>query len=103
MNTAESRLPGDIRLIRARVVRITLPDDVHVQLKAHAARSGRSMSWIMTEAARVWLLRRQAAREAGPVRLPTCSEGGGVLPGVNLDSNAALCDYFDEIGEKCWP
>jgi hypothetical protein len=36
------------------------------------------------------------------VRLPTDGEGG-LLPGVNLDSSAALRDYFDEIGEKCWP
>jgi predicted transcriptional regulator len=83
-------------------VTITLPDDLHAEVKAEAARTGRTMNWIITEAARVWLPRRQAAREAAPVRLPTDGEGG-LLPGVNLDSSAALRDYFDEIGEKCWP
>jgi len=83
-------------------VTIALPADLHAQVKAEAARLGQTLSQFVTDALREGLQRRRVAREAGPVRLPTDGEGG-LLPGVNLDSNAALRDYFDEIGEKCWP
>jgi len=82
-------------------VTIMIDDDLHAEVKAEAARTGRTMSWIVTEALRVWVLRRQVVRESGPVRLPT--HPGGLRPGVNLDSNAALREYFDDIGEKNWP
>ena len=82
-------------------VTITLPADLHAQVKAEAARLGQTLSQFVTDALREGLQRRRVARESGPARLPTWP--GGPRPGVNLDSNAALREHFDDIGEKSWP
>lgn len=34
------------------------------------------------------------------VVLPTCEEGGGVLPGVDLTNNAALLDVMEDRPER---
>ena len=83
-------------------VTITLPADLHADVKAEAARTGRTMSEVIAEALREGLQRRKAEREADAVRMPTYG-GTGLMPGVDLDSNAALREYLDGIGEKCWP
>jgi hypothetical protein len=81
---------------------ITVPDDLYADVEAEAAGTGRTLSELFTDACRVMILRREAARRSGPAELPTYG-AGGLQRGVDLDNNAALRDYFDEIGEKCWP
>jgi hypothetical protein len=80
-------------------VTITLPDDLHAEVKAEAARIGRTMSEWLAESARDRLARRTRAASRRPVRLPTWP--GGLRPDVNLDSNAALRDLLDE-DEGIW-
>jgi CopG-like RHH_1 or ribbon-helix-helix domain, RHH_5 len=64
---------------------ITVPDDLHAELNAEAARTGRTVSEI--------LARRARTETRQPIRLPT--NPGGLRPGVDLDNSAAVWDLFD--------
>ena len=74
---------------------IRLDDDLLSQAKELAARTGRTLTAVIEGA-----LRRELAsledRQRAPLRteLPTF-DGGGIQPGVNLDSNAELLDLMD--------
>lgn len=43
-------------------------------------------------------LLRMRSRRRKRVVLPTCKMGGGVLPGVDLNNNAALLDVMEDRG-----
>lgn len=73
---------------------VNIDEQLLVEAKTVAARSGRTLTAVIEDALRASLA-RQRAREAGQrVRLPTHA-GGGVRPGVDLDDNAALRDLMD--------
>ncbi len=71
---------------------LQLDDDLVVQAKISAARSGRTLSQVIEDA-----LRQALASHAEPTRrrasVPTSP--GRPLPGVNLDDNAGLLDLMD--------
>jgi hypothetical protein len=73
---------------------ITIQDDLYRRVKSEAAATGRSVGELIEDALRDALAPRPAAASAR-VTLPTV-RGGGPMPGVNLDSNAALLDLMDE-------
>lgn len=73
---------------------IRIHDDLYAQVRARAASTGRSIGEVVEDA-----LRTAFANSGEPAPtvdpLPTFG-GSGVLPGVDLASNAALTDTMDE-------
>lgn len=74
---------------------IRLHDDVLAQAKQLAARTGRTLTAVIEDALRHEFAslddRRRAPRK---VELPSF-DGGGLQPGVNLDSNAELLELME--------
>lgn len=74
---------------------VRLPDDLLEQAQAHAARTGRTFTQLLSDA-----LRYELQREAAPRRvaepLPTYG-GHGLQPGVELGSNSALLDRMEAL------
>ena len=74
---------------------IRIHDDLYAQVRSRAASSGRSIGEVIEDA-----LRRAFADGGQPDApdvepLPTYG-GSGVMPGVDLTSNAALADAMDD-------
>jgi hypothetical protein len=73
---------------------VRISDDLYRRVKARAAQDGRSVGAVIEDAVRAALEPTVAA--SGPLApLPTFG-GGGIMPGVDLTSNAALQDVMDE-------
>jgi plasmid stability protein len=73
---------------------IRIDDELYREVKQRAARSGRTVAAVLEDAVRRGLTpaeRRSAGRYA--IR-PTGS--GGLRPGVDLSSNAAIAEVIDE-------
>jgi hypothetical protein len=77
------------------VIRTTLniDDQVLAEYKRVAASTHRTLSYVIQDALRETLARRQEAAGGRPVRLPVIG-GGGVRPGVDLDDNARLLELM---------
>lgn len=75
---------------------IRLDDDLLREAKAHAAATERTLTQLIEDALREALARRDSAIKRPRIELPTF-KGGGLQPGVNLDSNAALLDLMEEV------
>jgi hypothetical protein len=73
---------------------IRLDEDLLVQVKEIAARSGKTMTSVIEDALREMLARQQAV-EARPAVSLTTASGDGVQPGVDLDDSAALLDLME--------
>lgn len=73
---------------------IRIDESLYRQAKARAAESGRSVSQVIEDAVREALSPRP--RGAASTRPLPVFGGSGVLPGVDLSSNAALLDQMDE-------
>jgi hypothetical protein len=72
---------------------VDIDDQLLIEVKTVAARSGRTLSAVVEDAIRASMTRRaESARSAPP--LPTFS-GGGLQPGVDLDDSAALLDLME--------
>lgn len=71
---------------------IRIDDEVYRSVREQAARSGRTVGEIIEDALRQ-SFQRSGSVEAPPP-LPTHG-GSGVLPGVDLSSNAALRETMD--------
>ncbi len=71
---------------------LQLDDELIVQAKISAARTGRTLSQVIEDA-----LRQALATRAEPTRrrAPVPTSPGCPLPGVNLDDNAGLLDLMD--------
>jgi hypothetical protein len=84
---------------------ITIDEDVLIEAKTEAARTGHTLGQVFADAFRQMVSRRDASRRSAPVDLPTwpIDGEGGLMPGVNIESNAELRAYFDDLGEKSWP
>jgi hypothetical protein len=74
---------------------IRLDDQLFAELKKTAAAEGRPLAAVIEDALRESLARRRAQPERVPVKLPSF-RGGGLMPGVDLDSNAALLELMDQ-------
>ena len=75
---------------------LNLDEALLADFKEMAARSHRSLSGVIQDALREALAARAERGARAPVDLPVFRGGGGVQPGVDLDSNAALLDLMDE-------
>jgi len=73
---------------------IRIDDALYRRVKSRAAQSGRTIGEVIEDAVRE-ALRPRKAEERTVEALPVFG-GRGVLPGVDLTSNAALRDRMDE-------
>ncbi|ADG75826.1 putative transcriptional regulator, CopG family [Cellulomonas flavigena DSM 20109] len=71
-----------------------LPDELYREVKAAAARSGRTVTSVVEDALRAELERFRATAERPPFRIDAVGSGG-LLPGVDLDDSAALLDVLE--------
>lgn len=73
---------------------IRIDDDLYREVKARAARSGRTVAAVLEDAVRRGLTpTKRRARDSYTIR-PTGR--GGLRSGVDLSSNAALAEAMDE-------
>ena len=77
---------------------ITLRDDIYREVKQVAAIEGCSVGSVIEDAISLLLARRSAAPDTSDLHFPELPvfTGGGLRPGVDLDSNASLSDLLDE-------
>jgi predicted transcriptional regulator len=73
---------------------IRLDDDLLASAKAHAARTGRTLTALIEDALRAALARGTMPSRHGRIGLPTYGSGG-VQPGVDLDDSAGLLDLME--------
>lgn len=76
---------------------IRLNDDLLARAKAHAARSGQTLTRVIEDALRVLLERTEPPKRKRPFKMVTF-KGGGPLPGVDLDDSAGLLDIMEGRG-----
>jgi hypothetical protein len=75
---------------------VDIQDDLLREAKAVAARSGTTLSAVVSDSLRLSLARRPADMRPR-TRLPVYVPGRpGLVPGVDLFDNAALLRYMDE-------
>jgi hypothetical protein len=75
---------------------VRLDDELLDQAKHEAARRGETVTALIAEGLRLVLARGIAPSRRQPVTLPVCRAGGGVRPGVNLDSGADLLAVMED-------
>jgi len=76
-------------------ITIRLDDDLLQQAKERAAGTGRTLSSVIEDALRGFLLHRKKRRKAKPIRLARGGVGG-FRPGVDLDRTAELLDVMED-------
>ncbi len=76
---------------------IQLDDEVFRAFKQRAAEGGTSLAHEIEQALRSDLAARAEAGQAEPYRVPTF-RGTAPVPGVDLNSNAALADVLERGG-----
>lgn len=81
---------AEMRFVRTTV---RLDDDLYREVKARAAREGRTVASVLEDAVRVGM-RRSASADARPFVPPTFGSGG-LMPGVDLSNNASLSELLD--------
>lgn len=72
---------------------VKIDDQLLAEVKAQAARSGRTLNEVVEDALRESLARRDRSVREGIVELPTFS--GRLKPGVDLDDTSALLDLME--------
>lgn len=75
---------------------IRIHDDLLADAKAFAAHRGQTLTALIEDALRERLLRARQPRADAVEELPVFRGGGGPMPGVDLDDNAALRELLDE-------
>ena len=73
---------------------IRIDDDLYREVKERAARAGRTVAAVLEDAVRRGLTLSEERAE-GRYRVRP-SGGGGLRPGIDLDSNAAVAEIVDE-------
>jgi hypothetical protein len=73
---------------------IRLDDQLLAEAKELAARTGRTLTAVISDALREALARSSEPRPRAPFKLVTFS-GDGLRPGVDLDDSAALLDLME--------
>jgi hypothetical protein len=74
---------------------VRIDDDLYAAVKERAARSGRTVAEVIEDALRHAMTNRGAGAAAEIPPLPIFG-GSGVLPGIDLASNAGLRDAMEE-------
>lgn len=86
-------------MLRCRMrTTVTIQDDLYLEVRKLAVTRGCTVGSVLEDAITLLLIRQGEALGAaadGLPELPTFS-GGGVQPGVDLDSNASLNEICDE-------
>ncbi len=77
---------------------VRLDDRLLDQARREAARSGQTLTALIERGLRLVLARPHRSRERRLVDLPVCTQGGGVLPGIDLDDSASLLDAVEGRG-----
>ena len=72
---------------------VRLDDDLYREVKARAAREGRTVASVLEDAVRIGM-RRPADADARPF-VNKASGQGGLMPGVDLSDNASLSELLD--------
>ena len=78
---------------------VTVDDHLLRQAKDEAVRTGHTLGYVVEEALRERFARQMRAANGPRIVLPTFrppDDKWGVMPGVDLDNNAALLDLMDE-------
>jgi hypothetical protein len=86
-------LCGAATLVCVRTT-IQLDDEVFRAFKQRAAEHGTSLAHEIEEALRSELAARVQVAQSEPYQVPTF-RGGAPVPGIDLNSNAALADILD--------
>ncbi len=73
---------------------IRIDEDLYREIKARAARSGRTVAAVLQDAVRRGLA-ADTRPQAGPYRVEPFGQGG-LRPGVDLSSSAELAELQDE-------
>ena len=71
-----------------------IDDGLLAAAKEHAARTGRTLTSLFEDALRAFLALEKTSKRPEPTALPTF-DGGGLCPGVDLDSSADLLDVME--------
>lgn len=74
---------------------IRIDDELYREVKAQAARAGRTVGELIEDAVRRSVSSTGPAAPAPPLPPLTVYGGSGVLPGVDLTSNASLREVMD--------
>jgi hypothetical protein len=74
---------------------VRLDDGLLEQAKAEARLKQRTLTSLIEEGLRIVLTNGETVAPRKKIVLPTGRERGGVLPGVDLDSNASLLDVLE--------
>ncbi len=78
---------------------VRLDEHLLAAAKEYASRHRRSLTSVIEDALRALLARVPAPNSSPskkrPFRLPVSKEKGGLMPGVNLNSNAELLDLME--------
>jgi plasmid stability protein len=73
---------------------IRIDDQLYLEVKTRAARTGRTVAAVLEDAVRRGL--NLSERRSGDLYAVRTTGRGGVRPGVNLSSNAAVAEAMDE-------
>ena len=72
-----------------------LDDGLLDQARREAERRGETLTSLIERGLRLVLANPDKRPQRSPVEIPVCREGGGTLPGVDLDDSAALLDIAE--------
>jgi hypothetical protein len=74
---------------------IRLDDALLARARREASRRGETLTALIERGLRLVMARPQRASHRRRVELPVGREGGGTLPGVDLDDSATLLDIAE--------
>ena len=74
---------------------VLLDDALFAQAKKEAARRGLTLTSLIAQGLRHVLARPRTRSERRRISLPVCTQGGGMLPGVDLNDSADLLDRME--------
>jgi hypothetical protein len=74
---------------------VLLDDALFGLAKKEAARRGITLTALIEQGIRLALARPRKPPEHRHVSLPVCRQGGGTLPGIDLDDSAGLLDRME--------
>ena len=77
---------------------VSIRDDLYLEARKLAVARGCTVGSVIEDAITLLLVRQREALDATAASLPELPtfSGGGVRPGVDLDSNASLSEVLDE-------
>ena len=74
---------------------VRLDDALLDRAKREAGRRGETLTALIERGLRLVLANPENRPRLRHVEIPVCREGGGTLPGVDLDDSAALLDILE--------